>query len=630
MSIFMESGKFVLGANYWASHAGTNMWSDWRADVVDGDFERLAKAGVKCLRVFPLWPVFQPIEALYKYDGILVEHAFGDTSLPQTPEGQAGMSVEALAHFREFCQLARKHDIQLVVGLITGWMSGRLHVPPALQTMNIITDPKAIIWEVRFVRCFVEALKDEPAIVAWDLGNECNCMSPVTTAEEAYNWTSQIVGAILSKDHTRPIVSGMHSLKPDGLWTAQHQGELLDILTTHPYPYFTPHCDWDPINHIRSELHAVAETLYYRGIGGKPCFVEELGTLGPMFASEEIAADFVRANLFTLWAHDCRGFMWWCANEQSHLTHPPYTWSSVERELGLFRLDMSKKPVLETISGFDRFLNEIEKEIPSLPPRIVDGVCILTKAQDSWGAAYMNFILAKQAGLDIEFTYAGQVLPDAKLYMIPSICGDTPFTKNYFNAVLEKVEQGAVLYVSVDSALISPFDKVFGARVLHRRKTNNVVDVDLDGYTIPVQTEIRYKMIATGAEVLAVDNNKEPVFTMSSYGKGKVFFMALPLEKSLLDVSDAFNAGHYRFYETIARRIPTVKTAQIKNTNIGMTEHIISDDKRLLVLVNYDPINATAELQLNDYWSIHRFVYGALEVKANDATVIEITKGGSK
>lgn len=56
------------------------------------------------------------------------------------------------------------------------------------------------------------------------------------------------------------------------------------------------------MHEFRTELHAVRETLFYRGIGGKPCFVEKCGTLGPMFASDEIGADFVRANLFTLCA----------------------------------------------------------------------------------------------------------------------------------------------------------------------------------------------------------------------------------------------------------------------------------------------------------------------------------------
>jgi len=34
----LEEGKFITGCNYWASHAGTNIWSDWRPDVIEKDF----------------------------------------------------------------------------------------------------------------------------------------------------------------------------------------------------------------------------------------------------------------------------------------------------------------------------------------------------------------------------------------------------------------------------------------------------------------------------------------------------------------------------------------------------------------------------------------------------------------
>lgn len=116
----------------------------------------------------------------------------------------------------------------------------------------------------------------------------------------------------------------MHSLTaaPEGPWTIGDQGELTDILTTHPYPVFTPHCDQDPINTIRTCLHATAESRLYADIGEKPCFVEEIGTLGPMIASDAIGADYLRTNLFSLWAHDCRGLLWWCAYDQKHLTPP--------------------------------------------------------------------------------------------------------------------------------------------------------------------------------------------------------------------------------------------------------------------------------------------------------------------
>ena len=236
-------GTFIVGCNYWASHAGTNMWKDWRPDVVAQDFRRLSEAGLQVLRVFPLWPDFQPISALRSGGGGIVEVGFGDTPLPNDPRGRTGVSAEAEAHFAEFADLANSYELKFIVGLLTGWMSGRMYLPPLLDDRNWLIDPLAIQWELRFVRYFVERFSGHSAIIGWDLGNECNCMGPSVSEEQAYVWTATIANAIRATDPSRPVVSGMHSLSPQGAWRMQDQGELTDLLTTHPYPYFTPYCD---------------------------------------------------------------------------------------------------------------------------------------------------------------------------------------------------------------------------------------------------------------------------------------------------------------------------------------------------------------------------------------------------
>ena len=55
---------FAVGVNYWASHAGTRMWSDFSAEEVEADFAALAVTGVDTLRIFPLWSVILPKELL--------------------------------------------------------------------------------------------------------------------------------------------------------------------------------------------------------------------------------------------------------------------------------------------------------------------------------------------------------------------------------------------------------------------------------------------------------------------------------------------------------------------------------------------------------------------------------------
>jgi len=55
---------FFVGCNYWASHAGIAMWSDWQPEVVAEDFAQIGRAGLEVARVFPLWPEFQPLKVL--------------------------------------------------------------------------------------------------------------------------------------------------------------------------------------------------------------------------------------------------------------------------------------------------------------------------------------------------------------------------------------------------------------------------------------------------------------------------------------------------------------------------------------------------------------------------------------
>ena len=138
-------------------------------------------------------------------------------------------------------------------------------------------------FQIKLVTGIVKRFKDKKAIYAWNLGNECNCMSPCESREEAFNWSSLIANTIRANDPSRMVISGMHGLVTEDTelnhWLISDQGEATDMLTTHPYAYFVPHCLMDPINSIRTLMHGATETRLYSDISKKPCLVEELGTL---------------------------------------------------------------------------------------------------------------------------------------------------------------------------------------------------------------------------------------------------------------------------------------------------------------------------------------------------------------
>jgi len=634
-----EKGKYVVGCNYWASHAGTNMWKNWRPDVVDADFQQIEDAGMQVIRVFPIWPDFQPIYQFYSGEGSLKEVRFKDGPLSGTGPGKNGVSVEALAHFREFADLAKKHNIKLIVGLVTGWMSGQLFIPPALEGRKILSDPISIMWQVKFVTTMVQEFKDHPAIMAWDLGNECNCMEAVENPQAAYVWTASITNAIRGQDQSRPIVSGMHSLTSDSKakWRMQDQGELCDLLTTHPYPFWTPHTNQDPANSIRTIMHSSAETRFYGDISGKPCLVEETGIMGPMEANEKSKVGFLRSILFNNWANDCHGLLWWCAYDQNMLDFPPYEWTSVERDLGLFRSDRSPKPVVAELTKFRKFIDGLPFE--ALPPQKKEAVCILTDGQDQWAVAYSSYILAKQAGFDIEFQHGNQPLKESSLYILPSIKGMELINRKDWLGLLDKVKNGATLYVSYDWGFLSHFLDPAGFEVVTSQNRNSSVDFISNNGSIKqfsMASGRRLNINPTTAKVLAHEKDGNPVFTVSNYGKGKIYFLTLPLEMNLTKTPGGFTenpAECWKIYQTIAAdMIKQNRTVTKADPFVGITEHDLSKNEKVIVLVNFTPEDKDVALTIKDGWKVDKALYGNLpanssvKLNANDACVLQLKK----
>ncbi|WP_294479138.1 hypothetical protein [uncultured Victivallis sp.] len=635
-NIFAPGAGFFTGCNYWASHAGTAMWRDWRPEVVAEDFRQLARNGVTVARVFPLWPDFQPIQALTGFGQCFVEMRFGEEPLPDTPAGRAGVDEKMVERFRELCRIAAENGIRLIVGLVTGWMSGRMHVPPAFERVNVITDATAIKWQVRMVRYLVRSLKDCPAIAAWDLGNECNCMGSPVSADEAWCWSDTITAAIRREDAERPVVSGMHSLVCDGgPWKISDQAEVTDVLCTHPYPLFTPHCSTDPVNTMRNAFHAAAETRLYGDVGGVPAFVEEAGSLGPTFSSETVAAAYLNNMLWNSLAHDCRGLLWWCANDQTLLKHAPYDWVAMERELGLLRPDREEKPTLRVMKAFGEMLDRTG--LRKLPPFRRDAVMILSQDQDQWGVAYAGFLLAKQAGFDIEFQYSEQALKPAKFYILPSIRDTRVMPGRRYRELLRAVQEGATLLVTSDGGSLEPFNSVFGIDIatVSRAVAETVISSEERDFHLRCRSEFQIDLVNRDAEVLAVDSDDDPIFCCRAFGEGKVLFLAAPIERAASETPRAFLPGGqelYRLYAAAAEKAGVRRRVFRTNPQLTLTEHEVDPDTLLVIAVNNTPTTFTDEITSSAEWVFDSMVWGeppvvsGFTVQGNSGSILKFRR----
>ena len=587
-------GEFFVGCNYWARHAGMYMWSNWRPDVVERELSELAKYGVRVMRVFPLWSDFQPLTGNCRAGGDYKGFLQNNGPL----QNHAAVDEEMMRRFRFFCDVAQKNDIKLIVGIITGWMSGRQFVPVVFEEKNVLVDPEAVMWETRFTKYFVEQLKDHPAIAAWDYGNECNCMGAGLAGQAAfYNWMDHIGMAIRSKDLTRPVVSGMHSLSTDERHSVnvRQNGEIADILCTHPYALYVPGCGKEAFNTMRTALHPTAESLLYRDLGGKPCFIEEVGNLGNEFASEARSASGLRTTMFSAWANDLKGVLWWCNSDQEGLDFPPYNGTACERELGLLRDDYSPKPVMLEMKKFQDFRATLP--FKKLPPRKPNAVIVVPEKVAGWTQGFGCYLMARQAGLDPNFAGAevGE-LPESDLYIVASVDRDQGYTYPAQKKFFAKAYEGATVMVIVGgSARYTHFRQMTGLEVDYGARSPIDRTFVLDGTTVSCRDDFTMKVIARECEVLVkAKADDEPVFTRFKYGKGNVLVVNSPVDRAAINRSDCFTgskiAPFYRLFRTAAKTAG-IKTKVVKGDcpYVCFTEHPAKDGSTIVMAINFEP-----------------------------------------
>ena len=637
-------GEFFVGCNYWGSKAGVHMWrtQDWDSSAIEKDLAELARNGVEVLRVFPTWSEFQPLVRNFKFKRNLGEVLEEGSERPVYDP--LWVEPNALARFRFFCDTAEKYNLKLMVSLVTGWMSGRLFAPRIVENLNLINDPEAIMWEGRFARGFVRKMKDHPAIVAWDLGNECNCMAKISSPAEAWNWLNTISSAVRMEDPSRPVVSGMHSQTSNGQstafdspnsWNLQMQGELLDVLTPHPYPaVFRVDANRGPFNGFRNALHPVAQCLFYEGVSGKPAFPQELGSLGSCMFPADISAKGMRQQMWANWQHGMNGYLWWCAFDQMHLGYPPFCNNAMERQLGMLKADPDRKPtpMAKTMKEF----SDLRKALPfkALPRRRVDAVCFLSERDEYFHQAFGAFMLAKQAGFDVVFVPAESVrdIPDAKLYILPSGKEWETYSQAAWERFVDLGRKGATLLVTRGSSTgYSSWQEVTGLEQMVYRESRKI-DFEFDGKRLHAADDFTVIQRPVDCEVVARDTTGGTVVARRRLGDGQIIVVNLQLERRAVASEPNVFEGDFsnelwRLYAYAAREAGVERLVSREDSCLVLTEHPRADGTVLVVAVNTRAedleIPIAVRGKVGRTWN-GSYDGGKLKIRGNDGCIFEV------
>ena len=641
---FPSSGHMLVGVNYWGSKAGVRMWrsDEWDETSVERDVAALAAHGVEVMRVFPTWSEFQPLVRERKFVGMPGLVLRDGTDEPVFDP--LWLDPDAMARFETLCDAAERHGVRLMVSLVTCWMSGRLFTPRIVENRNLITDPEAIMWEARFARAFVRRMRHRSVILAWDLGNECNCMGETQSRAQAWNWLSAMSSAIRLEDSTRPVVSGMHSQTSNGHgpqwgnrndWCLQMQGEFLDVLTPHPYPApFRVEANRGPFNSFRNALHPVSQCLFYTAVSGKPAFPQEVGSLGPRVCPEEMAAAGMRQQLLAAWQHGLGAYLWWCAFDQTHLGYPPFSSNAMERELGVLRADeaRSPKPQALALKAFRDFRDSLP--FATLPPRRTDAVCLVSEREEFFQQTFGAFMLAKAAGIDLDFAAAdSRELPDARLYLLPSGSGFETWGQKTWETLMEKARGGAtVLVTRGGDAGYSNWLEFTGLEQTLFHRAHRIA-FDFEGRRLSASDAMTARQRPVGCEVLARDEDGDAAIAVKALGKGRVIAVNVALEKCIVEnegdvVDGAFSNELWRIYAYAARLAGVKRVAAKEDPRLVLTEHPGEDGTVLVCALNTRDTPVTCPLavqgEVGRIWN-GTFRDGILSIRENDGCVFEVT-----
>ena len=581
-SAFLPSGRIAVGANYWASHAATRMWREWDPAAVEADLRVLADAGITLLRVFPNWADFQPIHACFlSGDNCrkVAETRMFDSEepLPDTPCGRAGVDERMVERFESFCDMAEAHGFRLIVPLLTGQMTFRNFIPPALANRDLFSDPYALMWEGRYVECLVTRLRAKKAIVAWESGNESCILGEGNGPATSEFWLRYIHQTIRCADPSRPVI-GVNGLciPEESDWPSSMNGRLSDYVATHPYGFWGDVYNDDFLS-VRSLTFAAAQTLALGQIAGKPAFVEEHGSRRQEQTSREGVALYMRAMLWNLWAGDCRAMLWWCAFDQTGQAFAPYNWRQPCVELGIFRRDRSPYPAVATLRRFA----SMQTALPfgALPAAKPDAVVI--SADDD--IIHSSYVLARQAGIFPAFASPEKPLPDAACYFLPDAAGRAFLTLERWEELKARVRVGATLYLSWNDTFLDSMEDVAGIEVAFREKRGGTDLCDFGDFKVEIPYAVKRRFSATTAETLAVNQDGEGVLFRNRYGKGAVFVCIHNFEKTFYQGAGRYEGDAWKIW---AKVCPVERMVSLPGCgrNVFISEHPF-DDRHCGVLV---------------------------------------------
>ncbi|MFC9100221.1 MULTISPECIES: glycoside hydrolase 5 family protein [Streptomyces] len=317
-----------FGVNYTPSEGWFHHWLDFDLDSVRADLDSIAALDMDHIRVFPLWPYFQPNRSLVRR--------------------------QAVEHLVALVDAAGERGLDVNVDGLQGHLSSFDFLPAWTRTWhrrNLFTDPDALDGQATYLRTLAAALAGRSNFLGMTLGNEVNQFSagphpdPDRATEDQIDaWLERMLAAC---EEGAPGRTHLHA-EYDATWyqddqpfTPAQAARWGAVTAVHSW-VFNGTAQRHGRASVPSEHHAaylVELSKAWADDPHRPVWLQEVGAPAPLVPAEHAAA-FTEATVEN--ALDCPdlwGVTWWCSHDVSRsLADFP------ELEYGLGLLTNDRRP----------------------------------------------------------------------------------------------------------------------------------------------------------------------------------------------------------------------------------------------------------------------------------------------
>ncbi|MEU6122371.1 glycosyl hydrolase [Streptomyces sp. NPDC047123] len=319
-----------FGANYTPAQGWFHHWLDFDLDAVRADLDAIAALGLDHIRVFPIWPYFQPNRTLIR--------------------------PRAVDQLVQLADAAAERGLDVNVDGLQGHLSSFDFLPAWTQTWhrrNIFTDPDVVSGQAEYLRTLAAALADRPNFIGMTIGNEINQFSAGPhpdpdriTPEQAETWLRTVLAACAEG---APGKLHLHA-EYDAAWyqddqpfTPAQAARLGAVTAVHSWVF-----NGTAQRHGRTGAATRGHAAYMIELSRawaddprRPIWLQEVGAPAPLIPAEHAAAFTEDTVAAALDCQDVWGVTWWCSHDVSRdLADFP----ELEYSLGLLTNDGKVKP----------------------------------------------------------------------------------------------------------------------------------------------------------------------------------------------------------------------------------------------------------------------------------------------